>query len=697
VSKQEASTSSHDPSLNSEERERLDRIRLAEERKKLLEASKETRRAELDAHRQRAAAIEESLRQRREEERKERLRQVEQTRADLQAVRAEEEARIQAAKAEAERRRREKEDKHPLARLRALKSGQRTNSDGSDTSNGRHAHTLSTDSTSTRSASPSSAAVESRFAASPSSHGQRSQAGSGEYDGGDAATAEDENGDDKEQSTDESGHLQNGEGAHHRTSSSGMNGSRSASAPFTTPTKLHRSSHSRASPSHSSFSPSHSSSNGAAGAVVPSFDVIKHHTQDGILLSIFDLLAKAAPTADEERMNNGSMTSTMHPAILSPAILPLTIIFSPDATPLSTYHSTPSGHVRCTPWSSVNPRSVFLQFEENVRNQRNKLIDAKLGSYVAPAEENELAAVWMSMDGSVPMQALSLLDVGVLLKKGISAVGSLHPTEPMPKEGFILQAYVFPPVRNPPSLAATLTSNSPPNYQPHETVYRCEFSSAVHFQCDRRRNKHRLYSPTLLVTQHHQHHQPTGSTSDANTLPALAPSSSSFSSQTSQQLSRTSHSLDDRLVTYKGSPNIDRLSSTESLTNLPKDPWLEQEKRESFALMRRICVNILKRINDACKNDVSVQRLCLYFKVGAVDGDVHLLYGDRLDLCHAASSNSPQHRRTRTRSPMRRTMAMPAPSPASSNQYDAQLAAAAKTMGSMSLEAKYKEERTWKM
>lgn len=320
----------------------------------------------------------------------------------------------------------------------------------------------------------------------------------------------------------------------------------------------------------------------------PLFDYLKNHTETGILPHVFDLLSVAAPPplSVDYALRDVLQASAASAQPLTPgALLPLTLLFGPDGLPDAAYHTDTHGCIRRNEWSTLDPRSIFLKFERNVTLQRAALASAVMAaggpqatSVAASSKggqpEEELAATLLVLDGTLPTLALSLLDVGVLLKNGLSAVRSIPAVYSNTSQGFIVQSMVFPSMQTPSvtSSAGVAPSLSPAGsksalHVPHLSVYRVDFSSAHHLEVEKRTNRYALYA--------------------CSNLPGHSQASSGSSAVTTHM----------RVATYK-SPEAERLIHSEMLSGRGSE---SVANRETFALLRRICVAILKRVNDKCR------------------------------------------------------------------------------------------------
>jgi len=331
----------------------------------------------------------------------------------------------------------------------------------------------------------------------------------------------------------------------------------------------------------------------------PLFDYLKNISANGILPHVWDLLsvAQPPPLSVDHPLTDVLAASAASAQPLTPgALLPLTILFSPDALPRATYHTDPSGCIRASAWDALDARAVFRKFEKNVHLHRLALAKAN-GDKVPPGHaEDDLAATLMVLDGSLPSLALSLLDVGVLLKNGLGALGAWVSPYEQTRQGLALQSFVYPAVVPPPLVQGMTTPPRVPT--PHRVVYRAEFSSAHHFTLEKRTNRYALTAPPV----------------------------DSKAKRRSQASQITPHM---RIACFKG-PMSERHTVSERLGGRATEP---AEHRDVHATLRRLCVALLKRVNDKCRaEDVLVQRLCLYFAVDSYAGTVHLLFGDRMDL-----------------------------------------------------------------
>ena len=320
----------------------------------------------------------------------------------------------------------------------------------------------------------------------------------------------------------------------------------------------------------------------------PLFDYLKNHTETGILPHVFDLLAVAAPPplSVDYALRDVLQASAASAQPLTPgALLPLTLLFGPEGLPEAAYHTDTHGCIRRNEWSTLDPRAIFLKFERNVTLQRAALAAAVAtsgGSQAASSTaaafkggqpEEELSAVLLVLDGTLPTLALSLLDVGVLLKNGLGAVRSIPAAYSNTSQGFLVQTMVFPSMQ---TSTATSTSGAPTVgangsksalHVPHLSVYRVDFSSAHHLEVEKRTNRYALYAPSVL--------------------PGHSQGSSGSSAVTPHM----------RVATFK-SPEVERLIHSEMLSGRGSE---SVANRETFALLRRICVAILKRVNDKCR------------------------------------------------------------------------------------------------
>jgi len=137
-------------------------------------------------------------------------------------------------------------------------------------------------------------------------------------------------------------------------------------------------------------------------------------------------------------------------------------------------------------------------------------------------------------------------------------------------------------------------------------VYRAEFSSAHHFTLEKRTNKYALTAPPAAPADEKPKR---GGSESRKNAPVITPHM--------------------RIACFKG-PHSSKHTTSEILAGRATEP---PAHREVHATLRRLCVALLKRVNDKCRSeDVLVQRLCLYFAVEPNGGPVHLLFGDRMDL-----------------------------------------------------------------
>ena len=293
-------------------------------------------------------------------------------------------------------------------------------------------------------------------------------------------------------------------------------------------------------------------------------DLTKNYSEKGILAHIFDLL-----TVPPDYQSTSVLAI---PPILAPAELPHTILFSPVGLPVATYFSSPKagGHVQCVPWTKAGAREIFEAFEA-------PSLEASGG------DVHGLAAVIFSLDGTLSPSAITLLELGQLLKNGLGTVKALDSFQST-SEGFILQRYTF-------------AGGEAPDQR--HTVYRCEFASGTFFECEKRVNKYVLFPQA----------KPGGSPSRQH-----------------QEVSLTQ-----RVAAYKANP---RDSTPEPVIMTEANRYTDsQAARDLFLLLRKTCVTILRRLNLKCeKEHVCVQRLTLYFHAD-IGGKVYLLFGDRLNLC----------------------------------------------------------------